>query len=224
MIEPAVQKRRHFGLPLGRDRTGERHVETELVEDVGVPPRGQVGLLRRGQAAAPPALELGRLERSAQGLECPDDARREVVDRLRRRVGHQGKEGAEHRDAERRQGTGDGVPAEIGEHCFGVGQRRALSQAKRRLHRRMKSVAPRLGGERLQLLRTESVVGFRARTSAPVTHRASANAPQRWSADVSAGGVKKTAIRTPRKSPQPPIETTGRPSGNHCCRDWMTPR
>ena len=71
MIEPAVQKRLHFGLPLGRDRTGERHVETEFVEDIGVAPRGQVGLLRQGQAAAAAALELRRIERARAGARMP---------------------------------------------------------------------------------------------------------------------------------------------------------
>ncbi len=63
-----------------RYRTGERQVEAEFVKDVRVTPRIEVRTLARRQPLGPPAGDLVRHRRRAEGIEGADDAIGESVD------------------------------------------------------------------------------------------------------------------------------------------------
>lgn len=153
-----AQKPRHTRRSGFRDRAGQGHVKTELIEDVRITPAHQVFTLLRGQTVRLSPLQVCFRERRAKRLETFDHPGCELLQRLMRCLGNQSKEWSDLLDGDR----GDVERCSFLRECGKGGQQICLActirEKKGCLQRRMKAVAPRIGREFVQFFHREVVL------------------------------------------------------------------
>ena len=121
-------------------------MEAEVLEDVGIAPAMQVLEVLRRQVVRIAPRDIGVRQRRTEAIERRDDIRGQPVEGLVSRIGHQREEPAQPGEPDPGQDNRMAACAKILErrHEFGFGHVR--SEMKRRLERRVKSVAARGGG------------------------------------------------------------------------------